>query len=127
MRQKGFQQAHSMQQREIIQGEVVGGFGIKLEQQWAQQEVWVHGSGVWPTVDVVMHMLMAAFDFDRYQIDLAVAHAAFGGNLFCQRAHTGRRAAQEQGFQAIIVIEVNVHAGDDQVMRVVLQIGQPFG
>jgi len=84
-------------------------------------------SGVRPTVDVVMHMLVVAFDFDRHQIHLAVAHTAFSGNLFCQGPDVGRCTAQEQGFQAVIVIEVNVHAGYDQIMRMVLQISQPFG
>ncbi len=69
-----------------------------------------------PAVDVVAD----ALDFDRHQIDLAVAHAALGGDLSGQGAHVGSRAAQKQGFQAVIVIEVDVHAGYDQVVRVVL-------
>jgi hypothetical protein len=76
---------------------------------------------------VMMNVVVVALDFDRDQVYLAVADAAFGGDCFRQGAYFSRWAAQKQGFQAVIVVEVDVHAGDDQVMRVVLQIGEAFG
>ena len=42
-----------------------------------------------PTVD----MVVGGIDLDRHQIHLAMTHAAFGGNLFRQRAHVSGCAA----------------------------------
>src|SRR5262249_12852784 len=59
--------------------------------------------------------------------DLAVQHALDGEQLVTQVAHLGRLAAQYRHLQAVTLAKVDVQAGDDEVMVVVLLVDQPAG
>jgi hypothetical protein len=42
-------------------------------------------------------------------------------------AHRGGRPLENDAFEAVVVVEVNMHRRNDQVMVLVLRLGQPFG
>ena len=65
--------------------------------------------------------------FYRYQVEGAVPDPGFGGKFIAETVDMLGRAAQKQGFQAIIMIQMHMHGRHNQIMRFVLDIGQAFG
>ncbi len=66
-------------------------------------------------------------DFDVDQVELAVAHAAFGDQRIGKAAHRRGRPAQDDAFEAVLVVEMGMHGGHGKVVLAVLQDGQTFG
>ncbi len=60
------------------------------------------------------------------QVNLGMAHAALAGKTVGEMAHRAERAAQDGNLEAASMIEVDVQAGNDEVVVVVLGVGQPL-
>lgn len=69
-------------------------------------------------------MMRRNFGFNRDQVEGAVAHPPFGRKFFGESSHIFCMATQDDGFQAIVMIEVDVHRGHHQIVCVMLQIGE---
>jgi len=78
-----------------------------------------------PAVDVV-DVMEYRLGVHRHQVQGGMTHAALGRNLLRDASHFFCVAAQEQGFQAVVVVQMDVHGGHHQVVGVVLQIGEPL-
>ena len=63
----------------------------------------------------------------RDQVQPAMAHAALSAQAIGELAHFIGRALEHQAFQAVVVIQVCMLAGDSQVMMGVLQRHHPLG
>ena len=74
-----------------------------------------------------MAMGVTGIDFDVDQVELAVAHAALGDQRIGKAAHRRGRPAQDDAFEAVLVIEMGMHGGDGKVVLTVLQGGQALG
>ena len=62
-------------------------------------------SGARTAVDMVRR----DFGFHRDQVEGAVAHATFGRELFGEGPHVFCTATQDDGFQAVVMIKVDMH------------------
>ena len=51
-----------------------------------------------------MAVVVVLFHIHRHDIDLPVAHAALGHDAFAKAAHFGGGAAQQSGFEAVVVV-----------------------
>ena len=71
---------------------------------------------------VLMAVVVVLFHIHRHDIDLPVAHAALGHDAFANAAHFGGGAAQQRGFEAVVVVEMAVERGDDVLAVVVLDV-----
>src|SRR5712664_1180189 len=82
-----------------------------------------------PSVYVILMGMVVAMlvHFHRHHIEPPVTDLALGHQLVGELAHLGSGAAQDDGLQAIIVVEVHVHRRQDQLMVFVLKIGEPLG
>lgn len=58
-------------------------------------------------------------------MNVSVPYAPQRDHLAAARLNRIRRAAQNHGFQAVVVVKVRVQAADDQVMVLVLDVHQP--
>jgi len=67
-------------------------------------------------VPVVVHL-------HRYEVESSVSHLRFGHQRIGERAHLTRTSSEHQGFKAILVVEMDVHRRQDDVVMLVLQIG----
>ena len=68
-----------------------------------------------------------SFDRDRHKAHLAVFDAALGDHGFRKLPHNRGFAAKHGHFKAILMIEMNVHRRDLEVVVCVMRIGQPAG
>jgi hypothetical protein len=64
--------------------------------------------------------------FGRNQVQLAVTDAALGDQCIRETLHRVDATLQDQRFDAFLMIEVRVHAGDCQVVMVMLQPLEPL-
>lgn len=74
-----------------------------------------------------MVMVAGLGHFDWNQIKLPMAYATFSRQLFGKGANIFRVSAKEQGLQAIIVIQMDMHGRHHQVMSLMLKTGQALG
>src|SRR5438105_1359826 len=63
---------------------------------------------------------------DADDVDVAVPHAALGLQPVRQRAYRRRRTLENDGFETMLVIEMNVRRRDDQIVLRMLCVGQPL-
>jgi len=71
--------------------------------------------------------LHGGIDLDTDQIEAAVAHAAFGHDRFSKTPDSGARTAQDDAFDAMVVVQMGMQRGHGEIMMAVLQPGEPFG
>jgi len=74
-----------------------------------------------------MVMVAGLVHFDWNQIKLPMTYATFGRQFFGKGANIFRVSAKEQGLQAIIVIQMDMHGRYHQVMSLMLKTGQALG
>ena len=67
----------------------------------------------------------ACFDIDRNQVNLAVAHPALGHDGVGKTLHLARLATQHHGLQTVVVIQMNMHRGQIEVVVRMLDRGEP--
>ena len=60
----------------------------------------------------------------RHQVEIAVPHATPGDELVGKFPNSTEGAAQHAGFQAVIVIQMNMQSSHRKIVMVVLRIGQ---
>ena len=65
--------------------------------------------------------------FHRYDIDLAVAHFTHRHQFISEFADFTGCAAKYDGFEAVVVVKVDVHRGQHEMMVLVLQLRETFG
>ena len=70
-------------------------------------------------------LVAAGFGCERHQMHMAMANAAQRHQLLRAFPHRAYRPAQDHGFQAVIVVQMGVHAAHHQVMVFVLEILHP--
>ena len=70
---------------------------------------------------------MGVTGFHRDQVHLPVANAALRLHRAGERADGGRGTLEDDGFEAVLMIEVHVHRRNDQLVAVVLRRHQAFG
>ena len=73
---------------------------------------------------VVVRMAAARFQTD--EVELAVMNATLGCQLIGKAPHIRSRTLEDNGFDAMLVVQVAMHARHRQVVVVVLQAGQPL-
>lgn len=72
-------------------------------------------------------MLIWTTHFDRHQIHLPMTHAAFGDQRLRKAFHLRCRAAQNRCFQAMIVIEMDMHRRHTHIMMRMMGCRHPRG
>jgi hypothetical protein len=72
----------------------------------------------------VFALAQARVGFEADQVQLAVMHAALGGEGIGKSPYVGGGPLQDDGLDAVRMIEVAMHGGHRQVMMVVLQVSQ---
>lgn len=72
------------------------------------------------TVDSAIHV-------DGNDVQLAVSDTAFDDQGVGKSAHRLRRSLQDHAFQAVVVIEVGVHARHGKIVVPMLEFGEPLG
>ena len=86
-------------------------------------------SGAGPGVHVVLMAVAVAMvvHFHRHHVEPPVTDLALGHQLVGELAYFGGRAPQDDGLQAIVVVEMHMHRRQHQLMMFVLKIGEPLG
>ncbi len=64
---------------------------------------------------------------DGDEIHLPVAHAPLGLRPARERAHRGGRTLEDDALETVVVVEVHVHRRDDQIVVLVLRLGEALG
>src|SRR6185437_4394591 len=70
--------------------------------------------------------VLAAVDGGGHQVEMAVAHAALADRVVGELLDRARGAAQHRHLQAAVVVEMDVHGRDLQVVVPMLCLGQPL-
>lgn len=73
-----------------------------------------------------VNMPMDAFRLHRHEVEGSMAYAPLGGDAFRNGAYFSRGTAQKKRFQAMIMVQVDMHCGDHQIVGIVLQLSQPL-
>ena len=74
-----------------------------------------------------MYMVRGRLGFHRNQVEKTVANAPLGDELFREGTNVVGVTTQKQGFQAVVVIQMDVHGRDDDIVGMVLEIVETFG
>lgn len=64
---------------------------------------------------------------DRDEVKIAIADTTPGNETIGERSQSGHRTAQHAGFQAVIMVEMDVQRGHPEIVMVVLCAGQTRG
>ncbi len=70
---------------------------------------------------------MGFADRNADQIELPMTHPAFGRECLSEVAHSRDGSLEQNGFNALLVVQMRMHRGDGQIVMCVLNAGQPFG
>lgn len=75
-------------------------------------------------VPIIRRVLVAVVRVYADEVEFAVVHAALRTDRVGKLLHLGCGAAQDHGFDAVVMVQVRVQGGHGQVMVRVLQTGQ---
>ena len=76
--------------------------------------------GMYMPVRVLVRMVV---HLHRHEVESSVSYLRFGHQRIGERAHLTGTSSQHQSFNAILVVEMDVHRRQDDVVMLVLQIG----
>jgi hypothetical protein len=68
--------------------------------------------------------VLALFDPHRHGDQLAIAHAALGDDVVGEMLHIGSLAAQHSDLHAAVVVEMDMHRGQRQIVMLVEGAGE---
>ena len=77
-------------------------------------------------VRFLMRMNVREVFRDAHQIEVPVMHPALGTNRIRQGRHNGRCSPEHHRFEAVLMVKLQVHCRNHDIVMIVLQTGKPL-